>query len=369
MSEILADWESFAETLTPAAVTMSKTELRDHAVEMLTVIAQDIETAQSPNEQRQKSQGELSPPDVAESAASVHGAERHTENFTLLQLTAEYRALRASVLRLWLRGGAELDDDAVKQLTRFNESIDQALSESVVSFSARADYTRDLFLAVLGHDLRAPLSTIMVASDLFTLGDLERNQAVEVGARVKRSAIFMSSMIENLLGYARTHLGHGVEVNATSANLSEICRDAVEAAKGLFPQRIFQYAPVGELLGTFDRVQLQQLFTNLLCNAGQYGEKISPVVLTASASGTEFIVEVHNLGSAIPSESLNSIFAPLVQLPCIGEEDARPRTSLGLGLYIAREIAEAHHGAIKVKSNDVDGTTFSVILPAEYVAP
>ena len=365
MAEILDEWQSFAQTLTPAADTMSSTDLRDHAVDMLKAIAKDIETSQSPREQKQKSQGELSSPGVEKSAASVHGAGRHTRNFTLLQLTAEYRALRATVLRLWLGGGAELDTDAVRQLMRFNESVDQALAESVVAFAARADYTRDLFLAILGHDLRAPLSTMSMASDLFMVANMERHKALEVARRVKRSAAFMGSMVENLLGYARTHLGKGIPVSVTSADLSNICQDAVDAAKGLFPNRTFHYEPCNGLLGSFDRIHLQQLLTNLLCNAGQYGEASSPVIMKARTGPGGFVVEVHNSGSAIPAEALKSIFSPLVQLPSADEEDLRPRTSLGLGLYIAREIAEAHHGSIEVTSNDIDGTTFTVSLPVE----
>ena len=204
-----------------------------------------------------------------------------------------------------------------------------------------------------------------MASELFIVGTMERDKAVEVAGKAKRSAAFMASMIENLLGYARMHLGKGIPVNVTSADLSEICRDAVDAAKGLFPNRTFQSEQCNRLLGSFDRIHLQQLFTNLLCNAGQYGEESSPVILKARATPDGFVVEVHNSGSAIPVDSLKSIFSPLVQLTSIGEEDLHPRTSLGLGLYIAREIAEAHHGSIKVTSTDIDGTTFTVSLPVE----
>ena len=104
------------------------------------------------------------------------------------------------------------------------------------------------------------------------------------------------------------------------------------------------------------------MFTNLLVNAAQYGAKDLPVVLDARRDGDNVLVQVTNHGPPIPEASWRSIFKPLVQLPA-GEEDARPKTSLGLGLFVAREIALAHGGSIEVKSGDNEGTTFTVRLP------
>jgi signal transduction histidine kinase len=108
-------------------------------------------------------------------------------------------------------------------------------------------------------------------------------------------------------------------------------------------------------------VRLHQLLTNLLINAAQYGGRTAPVLLRARADAHAVTIEVTNQGIVIPAESLQSIFRPLIQLPAEGEEE-RPRTSLGLGLFIAREIALAHGGGILVSSNE-GGTTFSVRLP------
>ncbi|TFW00939.1 HAMP domain-containing histidine kinase [Oxalobacteraceae bacterium OM1] len=363
MQEILADWEAFARTLTPAAQVMSLEELRDHAEHLLRDIAKDIETPQSVLQQAQKSKDTSSPPNAAQTAAFLHGAGRQASDFTLLQLTAEYRALRASVLRLWLEHDGHMDSDTVQQLMRFNEAVDQALAESVAAFSARTDYARDLFLAILGHDLRAPLSIISMAGELFTHSNVEPQQATAVAGRVKRSAIFMSAMIDNLLGYARKHLGSGIPIKRENVDLRDVCQAAAEEAGTLYPSHHYETDLDGELTGAFDRIQVQQLFNNLLCNAGQYGAKEFPVTITARPDGNHALVTVHNRGPAIPDASLKSIFAPLIQLPASNETDTRPRTSLGLGLYIAREIAEAHGGTISVTSVEAQGTTFTVRLP------
>lgn len=156
VEEILVEWESFARTLTPAADGMSVLTLRDHAKEILHAIAVDIETHQDPKQQQQKSQGRAEDKqneqngDSVQSAASIHGSLRQASDFSLLQLNAEYRALRATVLRLWLPHVTQMSEAAAYEMLRFNEAIDQALAESTATFSANAGHTDNLFRAILG---------------------------------------------------------------------------------------------------------------------------------------------------------------------------------------------------------------------------
>ena len=124
---------------------MTLLQLRDHAEAILRSIALDIDSRQSNSEQYEKSRGNSPGEGVASSAASIHGTQRHQNNFTLLQLSAEFRALRATVLRLWLPRVNALSADTIREMIRFNEGIDQALAESIVTYSARADHTRELF--------------------------------------------------------------------------------------------------------------------------------------------------------------------------------------------------------------------------------
>jgi len=290
MQEILADWETFASSLTPAADTMSLVQLRDHAETMLRDIAKDIETAQTPQQQEDKSKDMKSPAQATDSAASQHGAGRQASNFTLLQLTAEYRALRASVLRLWLPNVGQMDESTVNQLMRFNEAVDQALAESVVAFSDRSEYMRDLFLAILGHDLRTPLSTVAMAGELFTHPNVESRQVLQVGANVKRSAAFMSAMVDDLLGYAHKHLGSGLPIQREDLDLRDVCEAAINGAGTLYPHHTFKLDVEGELVGAFDRVEVQQLLNNLLANAGQYGSKDAPVTLAGRAEADDVVL-------------------------------------------------------------------------------
>ncbi|MCY7371839.1 MAG: sensor histidine kinase, partial [Polaromonas sp.] len=208
LDEILLEWDRYAKTLFSAGT--SDLILRDHAKAMLQNLVRDIETNQTAGEQIEKSKGQANDEIDRGSAASVHGTLRHSSGFTLIQLTSEYRALRATVIRLWLARQKLRDEEVVNDMTRFNEAIDQALAESVVTFSESADRTRDTFLAILGHDLRSPLSTISMAGRYFTRivgGSLGTQQ---MGARISRSAATMSAMVNDLLEYARTQLGGGI---------------------------------------------------------------------------------------------------------------------------------------------------------------
>ena len=359
---ILAEWETFASTLVPAAQGMSTSMLRDHAEQILQAIAFDLETDQTPEQQYQKSKG-LAPALVEESPASSHGTDRQASGFTLLQLTAEYRALRASVLRLWLPTVGQFTDAVLVDTVRFNEAIDQALAESVVTYSAQAARARDLFLAVLGHDLRAPLATMSMVGEYLCKSEDAAARVSQVGERVKRSAALMGAMVNDLLEYTRTELGGAMPVHLAKANVEDICRSAIEDANAMNQDCVFRLEVKGDLVGDFDGTRLHQLFCNLLINAAQYREDDSPVVITARGEPESVCIQVKNRGKPLPDEALQSIFQPLVQLSIEGQRDGRPATSLGLGLFVAREITHAHGGTIPAASDEIDGTVFTVQLP------
>ncbi len=364
MDEILAEWVAFARTLDSGTEEMTLRQLRDHAEAILRSIALDIDSLQSSSEQYEKSRGNSPGEGVASSAASIHGTQRHQSHFTLLQLSAEFRALRATVLRLWLPRMNALSTDTIREMIRFNESIDQALAESIVTYSARADHTRELFLAILGHDLRAPLATLTASGALLARPDLPAVDVEKTGARVRRSALVMSTMVDDLIGYTRTELGSGMPIKPTPTDIGVVCRSAIEDASSTFPGSRFELGLEGELRGLFDQVRLHQLFTNLLINAAKHGAAGGPVRVRAVGTSEVIRVDVNNRGPAIPRSAWREIFQPLVQLPSSAPDDhGDRRTSLGLGLYVAREIATLHGGTIDVQSTPEEGTTFTVCLP------
>ncbi len=154
-----------------------------------------------------------------------------------------------------------------------------------------------------------------------------------------------------------------VPITASLADLGEICKAAMDDASAAHPECKFDLKLSGDLIGDFDRPRLQQVFSNLLNNGAQYRAREHPVTIIAHDEGDMVIVQVKNLGPEISAQSMQAMFDPMVQLAVHGSQPGRPATSLGLGLFIAREITVAHGGTIQVESDEGAGTVFTVRLP------
>lgn len=362
MEDILTAWDSFAQTLKPAASAMTRKALRDHARQMLLEIALDIDTAQNDSDGVKKSLGH-SPDKYAQSAASIHGTLREDSGFTLIQLTAEFRALRANVLRLWLANIVEFDETVTRDIIRFNEAVDQALAESAVTFTERTGETRDRFLAILGHDLRTPLSAISMSGQLLMLCPTDASRNADIGQRLRRSALTMTAMVNDLLEYSRTQLGGTMPFEPQLCDMGDIAQAAINDARLANPECEFDIHVQNNLFGYFDTVRMQQVVMNLLTNATQYRTPHTPVTMNIQGQVDAVIIEVSNLGIPIPVESLKTIFDALVQLPAGKEVVGRPSTSMGLGLFVAREIILTHSGEIGATSTAEQGTVFRIKVP------
>ncbi|MFP7721766.1 sensor histidine kinase [Lysobacter sp. A3-1-A15] len=364
MDRILAEWDRHALTMTPAADAMSLKALRNHAEQMLRAVAVDIETRQTEGEQRTKSLGGADDPDPT-SPANVHGTMRHASDFTLMQLNSEFRALRASVLHLWREQHGAMPESVLDEVMRFNEAIDQALAESILTFSERADHARDMFDAILGHDLRGPLSSMTAAGEILTRTQLREDKAVELGHRVKRAARYMTAMVNDLLEFARTRLGADtLPVRPETVNLAEVCSEAIHDAAAMHPECEFELVLGTRLEACVDPDRVHQLLVNLLGNAGQHGTPGRPVQMHVAGDDTDVALCVINEGRQIPEESLQRIFDPMMRLKP-GDDAAKGVTaSLGLGLHVAREIALAHGGSITADSSGGQNK-FTVRLPRQ----
>ncbi|MEC5409981.1 HAMP domain-containing sensor histidine kinase [Paraburkholderia sp. MPAMCS5] len=358
---VLVQWEAFAATLLPAAARMEPLELRDHAEQILLAIAKDLRTSQTREAQREKSLGRAPAPiDAAETAAQTHALLRARAGFRISELTAEYRALRASVLRLWMDDCApeapDLDD-----IVRFNEAIDQALAESVTFFSAEVEQSRNLLLGMLGHDMRSPLQAIQVtASYLAALNAGER--VSDAAGRLVRSGARIQALLDDLTDFNRSKLGLGINVVPADVNLADLFTDELDELRALYPDRQLELRVSGELRGLWDGHRMQQLLQNLVINAIKYGAQDAPVRVEVTGDPMNVRVDVINTGPAIDRATLARVFDPLTR----GRDERGQREdsagSLGLGLFIASEIARAHHGEIQARSDEKD-TSFSVSLP------
>ena len=364
MDDILAEWDRYALTMTPAADHMSLRRLRDHSESMLREIARDLGSSQTAKEQQKKSQG--TEDNSVSSPAAKHGLGRYADQFTLLQLSAEFRALRATVLRLWLPIVKENTADTLDDVVRFNEAIDQAFAESVVTYSSRTEQTRDMYDAILGHDLRGPLAT-MTAAGVLLAHPMPEGGLARIAGNVARSARFMTAMVDDLLALSSIKLSKGIQIKPVPVDVAALCRAAVVDATAMHPLSRYELACAGRMDACLDPVRIHQLLVNLLGNAAQHGTEGQPVQVDVGGSDTEVCISVSNKGERMRDDALDAIFDPLIQLKRNEHDSTSQQTSLGLGLHIAREIATAHSGTLVATSTDLC-TTFSVHLPREHAA-
>jgi len=363
--QILLEWETFARTCAPASITMDVPALRDHANEMLAVIAADLRTSQDGYEQSEKSKGQA--PDTgsgAATAAEEHGAGRAESGFTVEQMVAEYRALRASVLRLWTREQGELKSADIEDLTRFNEAIDQSLAESVAEFNDNVENAKEMFLAILGHDLRTPLGAIYTSARfMLDTGELEEPHRT-LTARIASSATRTVHMVGDLLDFTRSRLGGGIPIARAKMNLAKVVHDVIDEITAAHPDREVQVDTREEQLGEWDAARISQALTNLIGNAVEHGSPATPVTVELRGDAEEVAITIHNRGAVIPADRLDGIFNPMKVRATLRKPPAGgPTGNLGLGLYIAERIVHAHRGRIEVESLEARGTTFTVHLP------
>jgi signal transduction histidine kinase len=356
--EILSEWEAFARGI-EIAERMDVVTLRDHAKEMLTVVACELEEpeAQSgepaviPGAPRRR---------VQETAAEEHGAGRAESGFSVGEMVSEFRALRASVVRLWLRRLPQVDFTDVAELARFHDAMDQLISESVTRFSEQVKQSKERFLAILGHDLRSPLGAIMTSSAfLLETAKLEESQMGLLNS-IARSAGRMNDMVKDLLDFARTRFGDRIPIERKDLDLHEFMDKVVAEVRASAPDRKVEVQTSGDLRGRWDADRLAQVLTNLLGNAVEHGTPGTPINLTAHGEQRDVQLSVQSRGPTIPEKDLRHILQGMKDPEQDGKRDRR---HLGLGLYIVDKIVAAHGGSVDVRSSDESGTTFTVRLP------
>jgi signal transduction histidine kinase len=359
--QIVAEWEAFARTRLPAAAAMSKERLRNHAGHLVDAVMADMEVLQSPHEQEERSKGRGSEHRL-DLVAETHAGLRAEAGFSVTQLVSEYRALRASIIRLWEESIPGLPNTERAELTRFNEAIDQALTASLDRYTEKFGTYRDQFLGILGHDLRNPMGAIQMAATVLVRSEDLPAKHVQMASRILNSVTRMTRLVSDLLDLTRTRLGGGIPITPRPTELGVVCREVIEETRAYHPDRVVVFEAAGSLRGEWDGDRLAQVVSNLVSNAIQHGREDTPITVTARDQGEHVLLTIHNEGPPIPETAIDSVFEPLVREPTHGTE-ATGSSSLGLGLFIVREIVSGHGGDIRVTSSKEHGTTFAVRLP------
>ncbi len=363
LDPLLIGWVDFARSQMPAAGDMHEADLLDHGKLILEEIAANMGLPQDDDERQAKSEGNSTEASrSADVPSRSHARQRERQGFEVSQMVAEYRALRATVLRLWSADSTDEHEQDLEDVIRFNEAVDQAIAESLKAFVAEVDKTRDLFLGMLGHDLRGPLSTIAACAHLDARS---RPGNSPQSAVVLRSVAQMRALLDDLLEYTRHRLGAGLAIDPTNLQLEDFTRHILDEIAAISSGHALELEAAGAMDGEWDARRLHQAVSNLVFNALKYGSPGSPVVIKLDGTRPDEVrLTVTNRGRPIPPQLLPKLFDPLVRADSEGAstESEVAGANLGLGLYVVREIATAHGGSIAVTSDDA-ATRFELRLP------
>lgn len=366
--EIAKEWEAFARTCSPAAAKMNLDQLRDHILPLLHFVASDMDAPQTGFEQSEKAQGRQPLARVEASEAEKHAALRVIEGFTVDQVIGEFRALRASILRLWITyRPVDIQADPT-QITRFNESIDQMLSESVVrhghleSLAREHSTSRDAFLATLSHELRGPLAAIVNGVYIVKASGATNTSLAPVAAMMSRQAQHLRRLLDDLLDFARISRNR-LSINRAPTDIRQCVQDAVDANFDRLTQatHILKLdVPEAPLVGEVDCTRIVQVISILLNNAIKCSPAGSTIEVSLARDNEYALISVRDEGIGIAAEMLPRIFDAFY----VADADNLAQHGLGIGLWLARRLVELHAGTIVAKSEGpTRGAEFRAAIP------
>jgi signal transduction histidine kinase len=233
-----------------------------------------------------------------------------------------------------------------------------SLTEKMLLEEQKTALARDQFIAILGHDLLNPVSAVMNASQIMLRLPLD-DKLTRLGNIIQGSAYRMKALVENILDFARGRLGDGMAITLNpNEQIDVVLNQVISELRVAWPERVINTEFKLDSPVYSDGKRLAQLFSNLLGNALTHGKKDTPVKVTAINSDGEFRLSVSNAGNKIPAATMERLFKPFAR----GE--VKPgQQGLGLGLYIASEIANAHGGKLSVTST-AEETCFTLTMPA-----
>jgi two-component system CheB/CheR fusion protein len=400
---IVKDWAKFAQDHIPPAKYMDSAQLRDHIEAILKFIANDLDLAQTKQEQREKSEGLDTKVDAGDSTGETHAELRFMEGFNASEITAEFRALRASITRQWEPARSRTEKDYT-EIIRFNEAIDQLLSESLSRYNEKIlaeqatlknqpalneemrrrnlelnelndrlklalntlkdnDMHKDEFLAMLAHELRNPLTPIRNALEIWRSGDVKENGEKELQMILDRQLQKMVRLVDDLLDVSRITRGM-ITLKKDPVDLVQLISQAVESVRPQCEERqhkISLLLPRERVFVKGDAIRLEQVVTNLLINACKYTDPGGHITVTLESEVDGTLIRVADDGVGISPELLPHIFDLFVQAE---RSLDRAQGGLGIGLTLVRRLVELHGGTVKAKSLGLKkGSEFIIQLP------
>ncbi len=259
-------------------------------------------------------------------------------------------------LRTWTQ-------DEIYYLNELTASVltEIQLRQQVLDLEAEKSYRRT-FISALTHDLRTPLSAAKLTAELLKRvhqSEVKTNDRLD---RIVKNIERGDKMIQDLLDMDSVEANGKFPLVTTECNLAEILKNTIDDMTSIWGDR-FELIIKNEAIGVWDRNALLRVFENLLSNAAKYGFEDTPVQITVSdiGIGKENMVKIdfHNYGEVISEKNQTEIFRPFHR---VDSKQAKPK-GWGIGLSLVKSIVEAHRGSVAVKSSELDGTNFCVLLP------
>jgi signal transduction histidine kinase len=234
-----------------------------------------------------------------------------------------------------------------------------AISKSKLLEERKTSELRDQFIAILGHDLRNPVGAVLNVAQLLLRMPLD-DRIKRLANILQDSSYRMKGLIENILDFARGRLGEGIQLNLNeNVPVEKVLNQIIDELKIIWPHKTIEATFELTCGVNCDGERIAQLFSNLLANALTHGINDEPVSVYVKSGNGEFSIKVTNSGKQIPAEVMKRLFQPFSR-----GEVAPEQQGLGLGLYIASEIARTHGGTIEVESGSEE-TCFTFKMPLE----
>jgi signal transduction histidine kinase len=286
-----------------------------------------------------------------------HGNERaRVTSYDLASVIAEYQLFREAVEDVLAANNISLSRADSRIL---NTIVDMAISHAATGFSLVQAAFRERFIASLAHDLRNPLNAANVATQLiFRTSDMAQIQ--RLGVRIETSIGRVGRMIEELLDTVVFEAGERIKLNLHEFDLMTLVSEVVEYSRDLYAQR-FEISGSSSI-GWWSYDNLRRALENLIGNAGKYGDRNSVITINVKSYHGRTVLSVHNVGTAIPPEELESIFKVFERAK---QEKNNSTQGWGLGLPFVRCVSESHGGSIGAESSHEKGTTFTIDMPTD----
>ena len=261
--------------------------------------------------------------------------------------------------RVWLSTKGVLKDPEGKVFGLFGISRDITQRKWAEEEAHRHAEFQEQLMGIVSHDIRSPLGAIMNWSRVLAEGG-SPEETRQTSKRIATAAVRIERLTRLLLDFTRTRLVGGVAIEPRPMDLKDLATKVAHEFGVAFPQRVVAVDPKGNTQGMWDPDRLAQVASNLVENALKYSPPETPVLLAVRGVRDKVVMEVRNAGRPIPDNLLPHIFEPFRRGP---QTTRTLKMSYGLGLYIVREIVQAHGGTIEVNSSAGEGTTFTVTLP------